>query len=217
MVWKINKTPFRSKAFKTFFYTLALVTLVVGPVVAEKSDFGKAVDLIREKKFVEAFDIFERLAHAYDHDAQFNTAVLLRKGIGRPSNYPAALKWAWLAELGGNIRASELREELVELMPESGLNAVRETVKGILQARLDAGVSVVILQMAEYHLNVEAEPDYKNAYALRSLAAALSIKNASDLRDQIEPELEPEDLIAAQNIAVELFSSVTWLSGADDE
>lgn len=190
--------------------TTILCILATGPTFAEKSDFAIAADLIKDKQFVEAFDIFERLAKAHDPDAQFNTAILMRKGIGRPTNYMDALKWAWLAELGGNGRASELREELVELIPEDQLELVRNEVKSILQKRINSGESVVILQMADYHLNVAAEPDYKNAYALRSVAAALNIKAALKLRDEIESELESSDLIEAQSIATKLFSSVTW-------
>ena len=191
---------------------LTLITHVVaGPVVAEKSDFAKAADLVKEKKFVEAFVIFERLAEAHDDDAQFNTAVMLRKGIGRPSNYTEALKWAWLAELAGNLRAAELRADLVGLIPEEQLDKVRNQVKAVLQSRMDAGDSRVILQMANFHLSVLAEPDVKNAYALRSLAAAINIKAAGTLRDEIEPELEPKDLVEAQTIAKKLFTDRTWV------
>ena len=189
------------------------VFLILFPVItmAEKSDFAKAVDLVREKSFVQAFDIFERLAMDNDHDAQFNIAILLRKGIGRPTNYPNALKWAWLAELGGVTRAAEVREEVFDLMPEDQLDLVRKQVKAILQSQIDAGQSVFILQMADYYLNVEADPDYKNAYAFRSLAAALSIEGSSDLRNEVEPELEPADLIEAQILAEKMFSSMDWI------
>jgi len=192
-------------------FLLASCLLGGGAVSAEKSDFAKAVDFIREKQFVEAFDIFLRLAEAHDHDAQFNTAVLFRKGIGRPSNYPEALKWAWLAELGGNLRAAELRAELIDLIPEEELDKVRNQVKAVLQSRMDVGDSLVILQMANFYLSVVAEPDYKNAYALRSLAAAVNINSAGPLRDEIEPELEPKDLVEAQAIAKKLFTDRTWV------
>ena len=196
----------------TISVLLTLISIfVAGPVVAEKSDFSKAVDLVKQKQFVEAFAIFERLANSNDHDAQFNTAVLLRKGIGRPSNYPEALKWAWLAELGGNLRAAELRAGLIDLIPEEELDKVRNQVKAVLQSRMDLGDSLAILQMANFYLSVVAEPDYKNAYALRSLAAAINIKAASTLRDEIEPELEPEDLVEAQKIAMKLFTERTWI------
>ena len=208
----MNMKLCKNTAVRLSVFLVALSCIFSGPSSAEKSDFTKAVDLVKEKKYVKAFDIFERLAQGHDPDAQFNTAVLLRKGIGRPSNYPDALQWAWLAELGGNSRAAELREELIDLMPEEQLDPVRNRVKSVLQRRMDAGESVVILQMANYHLRVEAEPDYKYAYALRSLAAALSIKNAVELRDEIEPELEPADLIDAQSIAAQLFSSTTWVT-----
>ena len=192
---------------------LSIISIISisAPAFAEKSEFTKAAELIREKKFIAAFDIFMRLAEAHDHDAQFNTAVLLRKGIGRPSNYPEALKWAWLAELGGNLRAAELRTELMKFVPEEELEKVRNRVKAVLQIRMEEGDSLVILQMANFHLSVLEEPDYKNAYALRSLAAAINIKTAGMLRDEIEPELELKDLVEAQTIAKKLFTDRTWV------
>ena len=191
--------------------SLSLILCIATPAFAEKSEFTKAAELIREKQFIAAFNIFVRLAEAHDHDAQFNTAVLLRKGIGRPSNYPEALKWAWLAELGGHLRAAELRTELMEFVPEEELEKVRNRVKAVLQIRMEEGDSLVILQMANFHLSVLEEPDYKNAYALRSLAAAINIKTAGMLRDEIEPELELKDLVEAQTIAKKLFTDRTWV------
>ena len=202
--------PKKSLAAIHILFITSLLCMA-GPAFAEKSEFSKAVELIKEKQFIAAFDIFLRLAEAHDHDAQFNTAVLLRKGIGRPSNYPEALKWAWLAELGGNLRAAELSAELIDLIPEEELDKVRNQVKAVLQIRIDAGDSLVILQMANFYLSVLAEPDYKNAYALRSLAAAINIKAAGTLRDEIEPELEPKDLVEAQKIAKKLFADRTWV------
>ena len=204
-------TQLKSVVVTTGLALLSAYIFNVGAVYAEKSDFARAADFIREKQFVEAFDIFVRLAEAHDHDAQFNTAVLLRKGIGRPSNYPEALKWAWLAELGGNLRAAELRAELISLIPEEELDRVRNQVKAVLQSRMDAGDSLVILQMANFHLSVLAEPDYKNAYAFQLLAAAINIKTAGSLRDEIESELEPKDLVEAQTIAKKLFADRTWV------
>ena len=205
-----NTQPKKSLAAIHILFITSLLCMA-GPAFAEKSEFSKAVELIKEKQFIAAFDIFLRLAEAHDHDAQFTTAVLLRKGIGRPSNYPEALKWAWLAELGGNLRAAELSAELIDLIPEEELDKVRNQVKAVLQSRMDAGDSLAILQMANFHLIVLAEPDYKNAYALRSLAAAINIKAAGTLRDEIEPELEPKDLVEAQTLAKKLFTDQTWV------
>ena len=207
----MKMTQFKTAMVRTSVFLLVACLFGEDATSAEKSDFAKAADFIREKQFVEAFEIFMRLAEAHDHDAQFNTAVLLRKGIGRPSNYPEALKWAWLAELGGNLRAAELREEMIDLVPEEELDTVRTQVKAVLQSRMDAGDSHVILQMANFYLSVLAEPDYKNAYALRSLAAAINIKAAGMLRDEIESELEPKALVEAQTIAKKLFTDRTWV------
>lgn len=202
---------FKNAAFSLRCSLAPLLILFPMIALAEKSDFSKAVDLVREKNFVQAFGIFERLAMDNDHDAQYNVAILLRKGIGHPTNYPNALKWAWLAELGGVLRASEVRKEVFGLMPDDQLDLVRKQVKAVLQTQIDTGQSIFILQMADYYLHVEAEPDYKNAYAFRSLAAALSIEGSGDLRNEVEPELDPEDLIEAQILAEKMFSSIDWV------
>ena len=121
------------------------------------------------------------------------------------------MKWAWLAELGGNQKAGKLRDELVELVPSDAQEIIRSQTKRILDDRFELGDSEVILQLALFHLLVVVEPDYKSAYALRALAAALGLEKAAALRDEIEAELEPTDLIEAQQMAASLFKEKNWV------
>lgn len=185
------------------------VSLIVGAgsVVAEghRSEFAEAVTLVKQKEYSSAYVIFDKLAQEHDHDAQFNVAVMLKKGMGHPANYKSALKWSWLAELGGISKATELRDDLTSLVPEETQDQVRAEILQILQKRLDEGDKNVILQLAQYHISVAVEADYKNAYALRALAAALNVKNAFELRNDVEGELKAEDLTEAQDIAAKLF------------
>lgn len=185
------------------------VSLIVGAgsVVAEghRSEFAEAVTLVKQKEYSSAYVIFDKLAQDHDHDAQFNVAVMLKKGMGHPANYKSALKWSWLAELGGISKATELRDDLTSLVPEETQDQVRAEILQILQKRLDEGDKNVILQLAQYHISVAVEADYKNAYALRALAAALNVKNAFELRNEVEGELKAEDLTEAQDIAAKLF------------
>lgn len=199
---------------KKHFYTairvwIMCVSLIVGAgsVFAEghRSEFAEAVTLVKQKEYSSAYLIFDRLAQDHDHDAQFNVAVMLKKGMGHPANYKSALKWSWLAELGGISKATELRDDLTSLVPEETQDQVRAEILQILQKRLDEGDKNVILQLAQYHISVAVEADYKNAYALRALAAALNVKKAFELRNDVEGELSAEDLTEAQDIAAKLF------------
>ena len=172
--------------------------------------FSQAVTAVRQKDYNTAYQLFLHLAEEGDYDAQYNLAVLLKKGLGHPTHYKNALKWAFLAELGGIGKATDMREELVGVMPEDALDLVRAEVKKVLTKRFDASDRSVILQLAQYNLTIVKEPDLKTVYALRALAAALGIRSAMELRDAIEAELEPKDLIDAQHMAARLYEETRW-------
>jgi hypothetical protein len=63
---------------------------------------------------------------------------------------------------------------------------------------------------------VVSEPDYIAAYALRSLGAAIGLKGAIELRDEIEGELEIMDLMTSQARAAKIFVEYDW-SVVDEE
>lgn len=212
-MYKIQKMNTCLSHFR--FLTISALLLVGQPSVAMADGhgipFNDAVQAVRDKNYGAAYDGFLALAEAADHDAQYNLAILLRKGLGHPTNYAQSLKWAWLADVGGNVKASKLCEELVALIPDDTQETIRLQVKKVLDSRFEEGDSKVILQLAEYHLSIVIEPDYKSAYALRALAAAIGVKKALDLRDEIEAELEPVDLIEAQQMASTLFAEKNWV------
>jgi hypothetical protein len=177
---------------------------------AEVSEFNKAVSFVRDKDYSSAVSIFKSLSEQDDHDSQYNLALLLRKGLGHPSNYPLALQWAWLAQLSGIGKAAELSVELLSIVPDETQDIVRTNVLKILQERMETSDRNVILQKAQFHLTIVSEPDYVAAYALRSLGAAIGLKGAIKLRDEIEAELEAKDLMEAQMRAAQLFSDFEW-------
>ncbi len=198
---KVNLIAILIGIYQFFHYDLAL---------AEKSDFAIAVDLVKEKKYTDAYRLFIKLSELNDHDAQFNAALLLKKGLGHPTNYKLALKWISLAELGGLKRAADIRLEVLSLLPEEIATEVHSEIETILRARLQSGDMDSCLQLAEYHLNIVIEPDYKAAYALRSVASALNIPGALQLRDEIEDQLEPKELFEAQSEAAQIFNEIEW-------
>lgn len=178
--------------------------------LTEQTEFNKAVNFVKKKEYANAAEVFLNLAEQHDYEAQYNLALLLRKGLGYPANYSEALYWVWLAELSGIKKAVKLREELTGLVPDETADIVREKVSKVLQSRIEAGERAAILQKAEFHITVVREPDYQAAYALRALGAALGIKGAIEKRDETEDELNLEDLMNAQAQAAEMFKNIDW-------
>ena len=80
--------------------------------------FQEATTSVKEKDYGKAIDIFEKLSGDFEHDAQYNLALILRAGKGKPQDYKAALKWAWLAHLGGIDKAESLVDDIkgIELL-----------------------------------------------------------------------------------------------------
>ena len=205
---KIKKLTIKGLVMGTVMIAANLSCATIG--YAEKSEFNKAVTFVRDKDYFSAVIIFRALSEQDDHDAQYNLALLLKKGLGHPSNYPLALQWAWLSQLSGITKAADLSDDLRAVVPDETKDIVRSNVLTILQDRMKKGDRNAILQKAQFHLTVVVEPDYISAYALRSLGAAIGLKGAVELRDEIESELEPMDLMESQARAAKSFADFDW-------
>ena len=84
--------------------SLTLGLFMMGANADSHSDnevFSAAVKAVKARNYSRALTLFEQQANDAKHDAQYNMAVLLQAGKGRPRNYPDALYWGWLAQLGG--------------------------------------------------------------------------------------------------------------------
>jgi len=75
--------------------------------------FKEATDAVKVKSYLKAINIFEQLANDAEADAQYNLALLLKSGKGKPQDYKAALKWAWLALLGDIDEAEKLVDQVI--------------------------------------------------------------------------------------------------------
>ena len=58
--------------------------------LSENEAFSTAVKAVKARDYSRALTLFEQQANNAKHDAQYNMAVLLQAGKGRPSNYPDA-------------------------------------------------------------------------------------------------------------------------------
>ena len=111
------------KIFNSILF-LALANIVqaqeITPQVGEEL-FIDAVKAFETKDYQTAIELFSLLAEQGEATSQHNLSLLYLKGLGSPVNYRRALRWAWLASLGGNESAPELIDdirELIEDLPE---------------------------------------------------------------------------------------------------
>ena len=196
-----------------FSILILLISLILGLSIVEanaesRNDneaFSAAVQAVKAGDYSRALTLFEQQANKAKHDAQYNTAVLLQAGKGRPRNYPDALYWGWLAQLGGIEEAEDIANDMLNILTEDDAKAVRVRVDENLQSRLQNGEIEAISQFADYHLKMLEEPDYDTAYIWYSIAVALNIPDMIDRRDDTESEIEAKELARLQIEARELF------------
>lgn len=171
--------------------------------------FEKASNAVKNKNYVEAITIFEELANNYESDAQYNLALLLKSGRGRPQDYTNSLKWAWLALLGSIEEAEKLVDEIKDMMPEPNLRAIRKDVNDYIQSRAEKGNLTAVSQMGDYFLNIPEKPEYKDAYLWFVVASAFQIEGSRQKRDRVEKEIDGKDILKIQVRALEIFKNIS--------
>ena len=199
------------------FLTLAIQpTLAVDNATNNDADltsdaaFNRAVKAVKSKNYTDAITIFEAQAIASQHDAQYNLAVLLEAGKGRPQNFQQALIWAWSAVLGGIEEAVELADELTDMMPEKALEEARESLREKLQKRIDDGYRTAVMQFASYHAMLLEEADFETAYVWYSIAAAIGEEGSIEARDEAQSKVDDEEIVTLQLKAGTIFEGLTF-------
>ena len=178
-------------------------------VIDPDKAYRVAVEAVRDKKYTIAVEHFEILAKQSQYDAQYNLALLMKQGLGIPQNYPEALKWTWLAHLGGVKKAQGLADMLLDLVPEKRQDKTRDQVSDNLTSRIESGDLTALTQFARFHLDVLVEPDYETAYSWYSVAAALKMPGSIRGREDVIDEIDPEKLVELQDEATEIFKNLT--------
>ena len=199
------------------FLTLAIQpTLAVDNATNNDADltsdaaFNRAVKAVKSKNYNDAITIFEAQAIASQHDAQYNLAVLLEAGKGRPQNFQQALIWAWSAVLGGIEEAVELADELTDMIPEKALEEARKSLREKLQKRIDDGDRTAVMQFASYHAMLLEEADFETAYVWYSIAAAIGEEGSIEARDEAQGKVDDEEIVNLQVKAGTIFESLTF-------
>ena len=177
---------------------------------SDNEAFSAAVKAVKARDYSRALTLSEQQGNNAKHDAQYNMAVLLQAGKGRPRNYLDTLYWGWLAQLGGIEESEDITSDILDTLTEDDVKAVRARVGENLQSRLENGDINAISQFADYHLTVLEEPDYSTAYIWYSIAVALNIPDMIDRRDDTESDIEAKELARLQTEARELFEKYNF-------
>jgi hypothetical protein len=185
--------------------TLAQPLLAKDTAPASSDPFQVAVEAVNSGDFFQANELFLKLAEQEDHEAQFNLAVLLRAGKGLPQNFVRALEWAWLAQLGGVVRAPDIANSLIDKVLPATQVDVASRIDTRLRDRLSRGDREAIMQFVVFNRTILEQPDLKTAYIWSLIGAALGVQLAVEVRDEISAELEVQIILSAQDLANQMF------------
>lgn len=170
-------------------------------IATSDKTFMEAVEAAKAGHYDQAFKLFELQAEAAQHDAQFNLALMLKTGRGTPQHYADALMWAWLSHLGGIEKGKPLADEILDVLPETTIEEVRQNIAANLKARIDKGDKAAVMQYARHFMEILAEEDYEQAYLWYSIAAAIGSEGGQEARDLVAENLDAEVMITLQDEA----------------
>ena len=200
--------------FKAFLFSLIISVgsfsyaenHVVSPEFQQ--DFKIAVKKIEDKKFLEAVEIFEKLASQGVPEAQFNLALLNNNGLGTPKNFKMALYWSWYAHLNGHTTALDQVNSIYGSITE----ALRDTVANLIIEELlsaaNTGDHLSALKLGQTYTGLLVTPDYPSAYLWLSIAQAYGIEQASELLAQTAKQLTVEEILSQQEQASSKFLEI---------
>ena len=200
--------------FKAFLFSLVISVgsfsyaenHVVSPEFQQ--DFKIAVKKIEDKKFLEAVEIFEKLASQGVPEAQFNLALLNNNGLGTPKNFKMALYWSWYAHLNGHTTALDQVNSIYGLITEALRDTVANLIIDELLSSANKGDRLSALKLGQTYAGLVVAPDYPSAYLWLSIAQAYGIDQASDLLAQTAKQLTVEEILSQQEQASSKFLEI---------
>ena len=180
--------------------------------IGVKDSFDDAVQAVKDRDFQRAVQLFSALSRTAQYDgqyeAQFNLAVLLKQGKGRPQNHAEALYWARRAELGGIDKAKDFADSFSDRVTEDQHNEILVRIKTALLKEVDRGAIETLPQLATYHITLLDVYDYEQAYLWFALGAALDLPQQDIKRTEMEDELEIEQIATLQGKTTRLFDAL---------
>ena len=192
-----------------FLFLIFPSKLILADITTSNVTFAEAVQAVKDKNYQHAVNLFELQAFAAQHDAQYNLALLLQSGKGRPQNYQQALFWAWSAYLGGIEPAKELSEDLKNILPEDSLKMTREKLIETLTDRINAGDRSALMELALFYKEISEEPNFEEAYLWYSIASAFLLEGAILERNEAADKVESKSLVELQDRAGTIFEKLS--------
>lgn len=200
---------------------LVALVLTAGPgwaqTTEEDAQFNAATQAVRDRDFRRAVALFEPLAEADIPDAQFNLAVLLRQGRGRPQNHMEALYWSALALLSDGSYAKDMVDELLDTLPPSARDEVVGRLLDRLMAQAGDGRMDAPRKLARVYTELMTEPDVRMGYIWFSICHALGANLCTEGRDDAADEIGPAELIEIQIEAGEIFAGLPFAQAPKPE
>ena len=200
--------------FKSFLFSLVISVgsfsyaenHVVSPEFQQ--DFKIAVKKIEDKKFLEAVEIFEKLASQGVPEAQFNLALLNNNGLGTPKNFKMALYWSWYAHLNGHTTALTQVNSIYGSITEALRDTVANLIIDELLSAANTGDHLSALKLGQTYTGLLVTPDYPSAYLWLSIAQAYGIEQASELLAETAKQLTVEEILSQQEQASSKFLEI---------
>ncbi|MDB3860025.1 hypothetical protein N9301_00935 [Paracoccaceae bacterium] len=200
---------------KNLFCGLIFITLSL-PLVAENhegnsvnSDFKKAIKLVENKNYFEAFEIFSNLAEDDVPEAQYNLSILYSNGLGAPKNYKSALYWVWQAYLNDHETAYKGFNAILELTNDDLRNTVATQVIDELLLKAQNGDKIAPLKLGKTYLSLFVEAQNQPAYLWLSISQAYGNESASALLEEATSQLSLEEVLLQQDKALVTFNEIT--------
>ena len=200
--------------FKAFLFSLVIsicsLSYAENHVVSPEfqQDFKIAVKKIEDKKFLEAVEIFEKLASQGVPEAQFNLALLNNNGLGTPKNFKMALYWSWYAHLNGHTTALNQVNSIYGSITEALRDTVANLIIDELLSAANTGDRLSALKLGQTYTGLLVAPDYPSAYLWLSIAQAYGIEQASELLAETAKQLTVEEILSQQEQASSKFLEI---------
>lgn len=199
------------RVLPSLLVVMAFPNMALSDITTSNITFSEAVQAVKDKNYRHAVNLFELQANAAQHDAQYNLALLLKSGKGRPRNYQQALYWAWSAYLGGIEPAKGLSKDIMSLLPDDALKLTRKKIEETLLDRIDIGDKSALMELALFYEELLEEPNYEEAYLWYSIASAFLLEGAIIARDEVEVSVEMKLIVELQNRASEIFDTLSTI------
>ncbi len=191
------------------FLIIGASSLITNLKADTKNDnFANAVKAFNEKNYSSAVRLFEIEAQNFDFEAQYNLALLLKSGKGRPQDYSSALFWSRIAQLSGLEQAKELADEITEKISEKEIEPIINKISKTIINRIDKGDTSAIPLLAAFYRDLLEETDFENAYIWYSIAVAFDIPETIKPRDEMEEKIEKDQLLKLQSKSNEIFKKI---------